>query len=164
YSSSRRLPASALTAFSSAEVTRSRSLRSARDSLTVLVLPHYAGRRIIGGMTGASTGSAGSEGSAGSGGSAGSAGSGGSAGRAGSGGRGGRGGSAGSAATHRGGCHCGAVRYSVEIDLSGPALSCNCSMCGRAGSLLHFVTADKFTLEKGEDNLTDYQFNKQIIH
>jgi hypothetical protein len=65
---------------------------------------------------------------------------------------------------HHGGCHCGSVRYQVELDLSAPAITCNCSMCGRSGSMLQFVPADKFTLEKGEDQLTNYQFNKQVIH
>jgi hypothetical protein len=65
---------------------------------------------------------------------------------------------------HQGGCHCGAVRYRVELDLTAPALSCNCSMCGRAGTYLMFVPADKFTLEKGEGSLTDYQFNRHVIH
>jgi hypothetical protein len=63
-----------------------------------------------------------------------------------------------------GSCHCGAVRYHVDIDLSQPVIVCNCSMCGRAGTMLAFVPADKFTLEQGEDSLTDYQFNKEVIH
>jgi hypothetical protein len=37
-------------------------------------------------------------------------------------------------------------------------------MCGRAGAMLQFVPPDKFTLEKGEDNLTDYRFNTHRIH
>ena len=66
--------------------------------------------------------------------------------------------------TYSGSCHCGAVRYTVEADLSQPVIACNCSMCGRSGTLLAFVPADKFKLEKGEDSLTDYQFNKNVIH
>lgn len=66
--------------------------------------------------------------------------------------------------THHGGCHCGAVRYRVDIDLSKPVTQCNCSICRRTGTLLSFVPADSFVLEKGEDNLTDYQFNKKVIH
>lgn len=66
--------------------------------------------------------------------------------------------------TQQGGCHCGAVRYQVEIDPEAEALSCNCSMCGRAGTLLQFVPETKFKLEQGEANLTDYQFNKHHIH
>jgi hypothetical protein len=37
-------------------------------------------------------------------------------------------------------------------------------MCGRTGSLLQFVPASAFVLEQGEGNLTDYQFNKHVIH
>jgi hypothetical protein len=66
--------------------------------------------------------------------------------------------------TYVGGCHCGKVRYHVSLDLSAPAVACNCSICGRTGTLLTFVPASQFTLERGEDALTDYQFNKKIIH
>jgi len=66
--------------------------------------------------------------------------------------------------TRQGGCHCGAVRYTAQIDRGASALSCNCSMCGRAGTLLTFVPASRFRLERGEDAITDYQFNKQVIH
>jgi hypothetical protein len=43
-------------------------------------------------------------------------------------------------------------------------MQCNCSICSRTGTLLSFVPANAFTLEKGEDSLTDYQFNKKHIH
>ena len=43
--------------------------------------------------------------------------------------------------SHQGGCHCGAVRYRAQVDLGGPVISCNCSMCGRAGTLLTFIPA-----------------------
>ena len=66
--------------------------------------------------------------------------------------------------THAGGCHCGRVRYEAKLDLSKPVLSCNCSMCGRTGTLLMFIPATQFTLKSGEDSLTDYQFNHQVIH
>src|SRR5687768_14487228 len=66
--------------------------------------------------------------------------------------------------THHGGCHCGAVRYHVDIDLTKPAMSCNCSICTRSANLLSFVPANQFTLDQGEDQLTDYQFNRHNIH
>lgn len=66
--------------------------------------------------------------------------------------------------THHGGCHCGAVRFQADIDLEQPVISCNCSICSRTGTLLSFVPPDSFKLEKGEENLTDYQFNKKVIH
>ena len=66
--------------------------------------------------------------------------------------------------TYGGGCQCGQVRYEVELDLGKPVISCNCSMCGRAGTLLTFVPAERFKLLSGEGSLTDYQFNHLVIH
>jgi hypothetical protein len=64
---------------------------------------------------------------------------------------------------HTGGCHCGRVRYEVEADID-VVMSCNCSMCQKRGSLLTFVPEQQFTLLSGGDDLTDYQFNKKVIH
>lgn len=66
--------------------------------------------------------------------------------------------------THAGGCHCGRVRYRVTVDLEQPVISCNCSMCGRAGTLLTFVPRSRFELLSGADALTDYLFNHHVIH
>lgn len=68
------------------------------------------------------------------------------------------------ASTYRGSCHCGAVRFTAEADLSQPVVACNCSMCGRSGTLLCFVPSSKLTLEQGAESLTDYQFHKRHIH
>ena len=65
---------------------------------------------------------------------------------------------------HEGGCHCGKVRYRVTLDLEKPVISCNCSMCGRSGTLLTFVPAETFELLSGDESLTDYQFNQHVIH
>lgn len=66
--------------------------------------------------------------------------------------------------SYTGGCHCGKVRYEVKLDLGSPVIACNCSMCGRSGTLLAFTPARAFTLLSGEDSLTDYQFNHHVIH
>lgn len=65
---------------------------------------------------------------------------------------------------HSGGCHCGKVRYDVELDLSQPVVSCNCSICGKTGSLLAFVPTGQFDLRAGEGEITDYQFNTRTVH
>jgi hypothetical protein len=49
------------------------------------------------------------------------------------------------------------------MEASG-AISCNCSICSKRGWLLTFVPESAFKLVKGEDELTDYQFNKHLIH
>jgi hypothetical protein len=66
--------------------------------------------------------------------------------------------------THTGSCHCGNVRFTVNADFKD-AITCNCSHCHRKGFVLAFVPTDAFTLESGEDSLTDYLFNtKKIVH
>lgn len=65
--------------------------------------------------------------------------------------------------TYTGGCHCGDVRYEVQLQLD-KVISCNCSICTKRGALLAFTPADRFKLLSGGASLTDYQFNKHVIH
>ncbi len=60
-----------------------------------------------------------------------------------------------------GGCHCGAVRYSVHVT-AYEAIRCNCSICVLKGFLHHIVERDAYTLTKGEDDITTYRFNTGI--
>jgi hypothetical protein len=64
--------------------------------------------------------------------------------------------------TYTGSCHCGAVSYEVTTNLAS-TITCNCSICSRAGWVLNFVPAENFTLLQGEENLTSYKFHKNII-
>lgn len=64
--------------------------------------------------------------------------------------------------TYTGSCHCGAVRYEVETDLS-ETMVCNCSHCHKKGFIMKFVEKEKFKLLTGDDNLTSYQFGKKNI-
>lgn len=63
---------------------------------------------------------------------------------------------------YNGSCHCGSIGFEVEGELEG-ALSCNCSMCGRRGSLLWFVPRDKLNLLTLEEDVSTYTFNKREI-
>jgi Uncharacterized conserved protein len=65
-------------------------------------------------------------------------------------------------ASYRGSCHCGAVAFEAELDLSS-TITCNCSRCRRLGAILAFTPAAAFTLTRGEDHLTEYRFNKHLI-
>jgi len=64
---------------------------------------------------------------------------------------------------YRGSCQCGAVQYEATVDLDH-TVSCNCSRCGRLGSILAFTPPQNFTLLSGEDRLTEYLFNRHAIH
>jgi hypothetical protein len=63
--------------------------------------------------------------------------------------------------TYHGSCHCGAVSYEVDADLSKIG-ECSCSLCRKKGSLHHTVRPEQFRLLSGADNLRAYQFNKKI--
>lgn len=65
-------------------------------------------------------------------------------------------------AHYQGGCQCGAVRYDVDVDLDN-TITCNCSRCQRIGSVLAFTSDQNFHLHSGEDNLTEYLFNRKAI-
>lgn len=64
--------------------------------------------------------------------------------------------------TYSGGCQCAKVRYEVQMDI-GEVLECNCSRCGRLGSLLAFAPATEFKLLSGDAELTKFEFNKHMI-
>ena len=61
--------------------------------------------------------------------------------------------------THRGGCHCGAVRIEVDAPAAIDAIECNCSICRMTGFLHLIVPAACFRLVRGDAFLTDYRFN-----
>lgn len=63
---------------------------------------------------------------------------------------------------YKGSCHCGRVAFEVEGTIDS-ALSCNCSMCQRKGSLLWFTSRDNLHLTTPDSNANTYEFNKHVI-
>lgn len=61
--------------------------------------------------------------------------------------------------THRGGCHCGRVRFEVDAPTVIAAIDCNCSICRMSGFLHLIVPATQFRLLAGADALSEYTFN-----
>jgi hypothetical protein len=64
--------------------------------------------------------------------------------------------------TYSGGCQCGKVRYEVQLEI-GEVMACNCSRCGRLGSLLAFAPVEQFKLLSGATELTQFEFNRRMI-
>jgi hypothetical protein len=60
--------------------------------------------------------------------------------------------------TLTGGCHCGAVRFSIAVAPPLEVLDCNCSICAKTGFLHLIVPHAEFTLLSGKELLTTYRF------
>jgi hypothetical protein len=64
--------------------------------------------------------------------------------------------------THRGGCHCGRVRFEVDAPADIEALDCNCSMCRLSGFLHLIVPRSAFRLLTEPDALAEYRFGSGV--
>ncbi len=63
---------------------------------------------------------------------------------------------------HKGGCHCGRIRFEVEAPGDLEVNECNCSICRLTGFLHLIVRKDDFRLVSGQDDLSTYQFNTGV--
>lgn len=59
--------------------------------------------------------------------------------------------------TYSGRCHCGAVQFECELDLSAGTYRCNCSFCRRARFWMALAKSAEFRLLRGAADLVDYQ-------
>ena len=63
---------------------------------------------------------------------------------------------------HRGGCHCGRVRFEVDAPNDLQVSECNCSICRMSGFLHLIVRKTDFKMLCGEQELTSYRFNTGV--
>jgi hypothetical protein len=62
--------------------------------------------------------------------------------------------------SYDGGCHCGRVRFRIEVDLDETVIGeCNCSICAKKGILHLPVAKERLQILSGADQLTTYTFN-----
>lgn len=68
---------------------------------------------------------------------------------------------AGNVKKHLGSCHCGAVKFEVEMDASKGS-RCNCTICTKVGVIGAIVKPGAFRLLSGEENVSTYVWGGKI--
>jgi hypothetical protein len=63
------------------------------------------------------------------------------------------------AAPRTGGCHCGGVRFTVDLPEELRGARCNCSICSMKGVTMGAAPVEALRITAGEDLLSTYQFN-----
>lgn len=65
-----------------------------------------------------------------------------------------------------GGCHCGAISYTVKLSPplpDGVVSQCNCSICHINGQLMVYPLESQITWHSGFDEMTSYTFGPREI-
>ncbi len=66
--------------------------------------------------------------------------------------------------TYSGGCHCGAIRFEADVDISAGTGKCNCSICAKARLWTVDAKPDAFRLLSGQADITDYRGKNPVAH
>lgn len=61
-----------------------------------------------------------------------------------------------------GACHCGQVKFKIEIPNKITIHKCSCSICVKSGYLHLIVEAGRFHLSSGAKQLTEYRFHTGV--
>ncbi|MDX8355623.1 GFA family protein [Cognatiyoonia sp. IB215182] len=66
--------------------------------------------------------------------------------------------------TYHGSCHCGAIAFETDIDLSEGTNRCNCTFCRKTRNWTAAATPDAFRITRGHKWLRRYDASGQSIN
>lgn len=66
--------------------------------------------------------------------------------------------------TYGGGCHCGAIRFEADLDISAGTDKCNCTICTKSRLWTVQTGLKGLRMTNGEDDLTDYRGGNPVAH
>ena len=64
--------------------------------------------------------------------------------------------------TYHGSCHCGQVRFEVDLDLSAGTHKCNCSICRKHRLWQAMAAPGDIRFAQGKDSLREYRFGSRL--
>jgi hypothetical protein len=66
---------------------------------------------------------------------------------------------------YHGSCHCGAVAYEADLDLSDGTHKCNCTVCTKHRLWQAIVRPEDVRMLRGTDALKEYRFgSRRAVH
>ena len=66
------------------------------------------------------------------------------------------------AMAHRGSCHCGAVRFEVDLEAEAGGTRCNCTICTKTAQVGAITKPEAFRLLSGEASLGAYEWGSKM--
>jgi hypothetical protein len=66
--------------------------------------------------------------------------------------------------TYAGSCHCGAVRFEADVDISAGTGKCNCTICTKMRFWSVEAKPEAFHLVAGDEALADYRGKNPVAH
>jgi hypothetical protein len=65
--------------------------------------------------------------------------------------------------TYQGACHCGAVRFEADLDLTNETSRCNCSICAKTRLWKARLAPTAVRLLQGADAMSEYRFGSRAV-
>lgn len=66
--------------------------------------------------------------------------------------------------THSGSCHCGALKFEADIDVTRGTYKCNCTICVKMRLWSFEVAPENLRILAGQEFIQDYTYGAHVAH